>query len=239
MRKTVSIFLFLLGFLVCRSDQIFAAVYFSDDFVNFDTIKWEYLHDGNGSFSIENEEAKFTVKYYFDFLLSAPIAIDNWSTIDINGQWRVTSAITPEYLIRISDADNESNWLQVTYQSWGGPFLWFRDSAKPSPFTTDKFFRTPPGVMTDFSIRITDTGWIFTEGSDSWSYASTTLANANNFRVKIGGWDASSLSNQIVYFDNISVSTPDGALVPEPGTMSLFLLAFGPLSWVFRKRRLM
>jgi hypothetical protein len=204
-------------------------VCFSDDFSGsaYDPGKWDLDVSGSASFAIESGQAKFTIKNHHAFLKSKEIDVSNWDTIDISGQWRILSAKTPEYTITIYNADDETKWLNVTYKSWddilgsGGskPSLWLRDSALPSPYTTDIFYRTPPTEMTDFSIELTKTGWTFTEGSQGWTYNSNTLADATSFKVRIGGWDASSLSGQIVYFDNIEVSA-----VPEPATIIMFAL---------------
>jgi hypothetical protein len=34
----------------------------------------------------------------------------------------------------------------------------------------------------------------------------SALASTTNFKLKIGGWDASSISNQYVYFDDIQIN---------------------------------
>ncbi|MBN1257978.1 MAG: PEP-CTERM sorting domain-containing protein [Planctomycetes bacterium] len=216
------ILLLAMGVFVCVvSGQGYCSNYFSDEFTSFDANKWDLNLSGGGSFTIDNEEAKFTIRNYCVFLKSKPIDILDWESVTLSGQWRIVSAITPEYLITIYDADNESNWLQVTYKSWDDashstkPALRFSDSAN-SPTTVDSLYRTPPSQMTDFSIHLTGTTWEFTEGSESWIYNSTTLADATSFEIRIGGWDASSLTNQIVYYDNLEVTA-----IPEPTAMVL------------------
>jgi hypothetical protein len=215
--------------LLMQCRPLFGSICFSDDFSGsaYDPGKWDLDVSGSASFAIESQQAKFTIKNHHAFLKSKSIDIGGWDTIEISGQWRILSAKTPEYTITIYDADNETNWLNVTYKSWddilgsGGsnPALWIRDSARPSPYTMDIFYRTPPTEMTNFSIELTKTGWTFTEGGQSWTYNSTTLADASSFKVRIGGWDASSLSGQIVYFDNIEVSA-----IPEPATIIIIAL---------------
>jgi hypothetical protein len=224
--------------VICTVNPLFGTIYFSDDFSSpsYDAAKWNLTTSGSSSFANESQTAKFTLAGGSAYLKSIPIDIGDWTTIDLTGQWKITSAKTPEYCIIIYDADDETNWVRVVYKSWddilgsGGskPSLWFRDSSKPSPYTTDIFYRTPPTVMTDFSIQLTNIGWTICEGTESWTYASTTLADAASLRIMIGGWDASSLSNQIVYFDNIEVSA-----IPEPATV--MLLGLGGLA--LRKRK--
>ena len=206
-------------FVIFCSCPVMSAVFFDDFSSGYS--QWTLEKSGSADFSIENQEAKFTIKKDYAYLKSNDFTLTGWTTIDFNGQWRIVSATTPEYDIFVYDADDENSWLRVTYQSWGGPYLWFRDSQNG---TLQKFNRTPPVTMTDFSIHLTQTGWAFSEGTTDWSeQASTALAGATRFRLKIGGWDASSLSNQIVYFDNIVV-------VPEPTT--LCILGLGILSIV-------
>ncbi len=215
---------------------VFGSIYFSDDFSGsvYDPGKWDLDVSGSASFAIESQQAKFTIKNHHAFLKSKSIDIGSWDTIDISGQWRILSAKTPEYFITLYDADDETNWLDVTYKSWDDashsskPALRFADASN-TPTTTDIFYRTPPAEMTDFSIELTKTGWTFTEGVESWTYNSTTLSGASSFKVRIGGWDASSLSGQIIYFDNIEVSA-----IPEPAT--LLLLVVGASMLLRRKK---
>lgn len=236
--KKISVLWIASVIFLMRCCPVFGSICFSDDFSGsvYDPAKWDLDVSGSASFAIETQQAKFTIKNHHAFLKSKSIDIGDWDTIDISGQWRILSAKTPEYSITIYDADNETNWLSVTYKSWddilgsGGskPSLWFRDSASPSPYTTDIFYRTPPIDMTDFSIELTLIGWTFTEGLQSWTYNSTTLADATTFKVRIGGWDYSSVSGQIICFDNIELSS-----VPEPAT--IIIIALGAI--LLRSRR--
>ena len=224
MRTVKLSFLGAVGILIICLSSVRGAI-FSDDFASGYS-QWTLDKSGYADFSIENQEAKFTVKSQHVYLKSKVINSSNWNTVDFNGQWRMTAHSTPEYDIFVYDANDEANYIRVTYQSWGGPNLWLRDSAKGTLYQAS---RTPPSTMTDFSINLTQTGWSFTEGSSSWGeYSSTTLASATGFRIKIGGWDCSNGANQIVYFDNIEV-------VPEPATIGFLLV--GGLALPFLRKK--
>jgi len=236
-RLLLTAFAVLLGILLCvQTSQAATITLFEDTFSNttIDTTKWTEDIAG-GSVLIENYTAKFYIQKGRAYLQSNPFSINEWDRIDFSGQWAIPSAITPEYDIFVYNADDTSEYLRVTYRSWDGPNLWLRDAG--DSINTTKYYetRTPPSTLTDFSLWFTGTTWGYTEGPFSQSFASTTLADAENFYIKIGGWDASNTANQIVYFDNITV-TAEAAAAPLPPAALLLCTGLCCLVLVRRKR---
>lgn len=210
---------------------------FSDDFNDnvIDPARWTADITGQGSVSEQNQRLEFTILGQSSprhvYLQSATFSAQNWTSIDFTGQWAIPSPRTAEFDLFIHNADDPSEYFRVNYQSWGGPYLHLVDSG-PRIFSVR---RTPPGTLTDFLLLFTETGWEYWEnGMLVNSLPSSTMAGADNFYIRLGGWDYSYYPNQIIYYDTITVSA-ETTVVPEPAT--LFLLGPSLLTFFGLRRR--
>ncbi|MBN1614654.1 MAG: PEP-CTERM sorting domain-containing protein [Deltaproteobacteria bacterium] len=208
---------------------------FHDDFDDntLDPSKWTSDITGSGQVVENNQRLEFTILGANDprhvYLSSSPFSAGNWISIDFSGLWSIPTPHTAEFDLFIYDADDPSNYLRVNYQSWKGPNLRFWDSGS----LLESFGKTPPSAMTAFSLHLTDSAFEYREGGSLVrSYTSSTLADANNFYIIMGGWDYSNHPNQNVYYDDITVSAD---VVPEPA--SLLLLGLGLIGLAGQRKK--
>ena len=118
--------------------------------------------------------------------------------------------------VTIYNADNPLQYLQAQYDRYYTR-LYLHDSGSQLA----NLGRSYPTSLTSIALNLTKAGWAFYEnGFLVQNFVSTSLAGANNFYIRIGGWDVSHYTNQDIYFDNISVGAEINE-IPEPMTMIL------------------
>jgi chitodextrinase len=193
------------------SDTVTALVtieYFWDDFNDnvLDLTKWSMDITGSGNQYQEiNEEGKFAVvRSGHTWLISQIVTIENWDTITIEGKWKFSSPLsrpTPEMTLYLYDADtNQLNG--IAYDNWNSIIRYWYTNVNYLQDT-----RTSPKTYVTFKVVVTKTSMEYWEnGVKLREITTSALASTTNFKLKIGGWDASSISNQYVYFDDIQIN---------------------------------
>ncbi|ASJ02686.1 hypothetical protein A3L09_05160 [Thermococcus profundus] len=240
MKKRVILLIYLLlvsylnvGFVGFAPVSASGNVVFSDDFNDnsLDTSEWTEDVVGSGnSYTEANGEAKFVVyghqgwDYGHAVLRSRGIHLNNWSSITLSGRWKFTNPGTAEMLVRVEDL-NSSNFVGIHYVSWPSEqvsYRYYGNSVNEA--------RTIPRNYATFKVVIHKDRFEFWEsGALVKTIYTTSMANATDFQVVIGGWDYSAYYSH-VYFDDIAVeytleTPPENPLSitivsPEEGTYS-------------------
>lgn len=179
--------------------------YFADDFNdnNLDANKWttDVLGIGN-QYQEVNQEAKFTVNVRGrSFLWSKQITIENWNTVTIQGRFKCPGLRTAEMICYIYDVDT-MQLNGIGYDNWNDVIrYWYTKS------NYVQYSRLSPQTYSDFKIVITKTSMQYWEnGAMLKEIMTTAFASTTNFQLKIGGWDASSVSGQYIYFDDVQIN---------------------------------
>ncbi len=176
----------------------------TDDFNdnNLDSTIWiEDVTGSQSSYQELNQEATFTIYGEHAYLVSKPIEIVNWDQITISGTWKSPSVTTAEmncYLI-----DNETNErIGVAYDNWYDLIRYWHANENNVEIS-----RTSPQTYTSFQILLNHTHLQYWENDELiHENKSTALSETTQFQLKIGGWDTSSMPDQIIYFDDITLS---------------------------------
>ena len=191
-----------------------SSLVFSDDFDDntLDTTKWtEDVNgsDGDNSFEEVGGEAKFTTygHYGWDYghsiLWSKIFTINNWNSITFSGKWKFPNAYTAEMRFHIYDADTDK-FVGVTYATWTS-YAHEHIRYMSNSTNSDAVDRPVPRDYVNFQIVLTkDKMEYWQDGVLIGFINTTTLADAENFKIQIGGWDYSKYV-QNMYFDDIEV----------------------------------
>ena len=184
--------------------------YFFDNFNSntLDTAKWS--KDVTGAYNnvvISNQEANFIIcrsGMGHTFLKSSILHITSWNTITVEGKWKFYSPLfhaTPEMTLYFYNADtNQLNG--VAYDNWNSKIRYWSSNTSSVQYT-----RSSPKQYATFKLVIKKTSMEYWEnGTKLVEIPTTALSTATHFQLKIGGWDASTISsNQCVYFDDIKI----------------------------------
>ncbi len=96
--------------------------------------------------------------------------------------------------------------------------------------------RPIPGPGTSFAIQIDETSWSYWEnGVEVQSFPSTFLDRATEYQILIGGYDGSTVAQEMV-FGPIRLTDSGSSAVPEPGTLIVASL-WGGVLWYRRQRK--
>lgn len=194
---------------------------FSDNFDDnvIDYAKWNSNVSNGGSFLEEASGLLHSSPYGgHAFLFSKSLDATGWSNVSFSGLWSASNYTphTAAMVISIFNADNTAQYIQAQYDRWNGR-LYLQENG----VTVSNIAMSYPTMLTNFALSFDKTGWQYTEsGSLVQGFTSTTLAGANNFYIRIGGWDTSSVFCQDMYFDNVNVCSEINE-IPEPMTMVL------------------
>jgi len=189
---------------------------FEDDFNHkvLDSVKWdtEITDPSFGTVAIVDHQLRSTAYgnctvTYNAYAVAKPIALPvGWRSVTLSGKWCVSSASTGEFNIKLYDADNPGSYVLAAYATWTD-HAWnhFRaiDSNECHEFTA----RAIPSTYKSFELKITPTGWTFTEeGVEVLADVATThMDDISNMQFRIGCCDWSGEPVEIVYFDDIVV----------------------------------
>jgi hypothetical protein len=154
-----------------------------------------------------------------------------WTSVTLSGQWAFVDKVYGEMVINVFDPDQTSNYLRVSYRTYGGDAFQAQQTGMSAVTTV----RSTPSTLSDFELILTPGHWTFRELRDAtWTtladYDAAFLGNLAGLQFKIGGWEYSFTTLQRVDFDNILVQA-----VPEPATLSLVGLGVAGLT-IFRRR---
>ncbi|MFH1013557.1 MAG: right-handed parallel beta-helix repeat-containing protein, partial [Thermoplasmatota archaeon] len=197
--------------IVCADDPI---TIFSDDFDDdlLNTSLWiEDVVGYNNLFEEVGQEAKFSSYGYGSWdlghvvLWSNDLTIENWVSISISGKWKFTNPYTAEMRCLLFDVET-NDFVGATYATWdiSSPdehLRLYNNSGSYEKYTN----QAVPTSYVDFSIVLTDQTVTYEENDVMIaSLPSTILADTANFRLQIGGWDASSYA-QYLFFDDVRI----------------------------------
>ena len=191
--------------------------YFYDNFNDnsLDTSKWTTDVVGSGnSFTETNQEAKFVTYGHggwasgHSILWSKALSITGWTKMTITAKLKYTNPYTAEMRFLIYSATDPSKVVGITYATWTNyehhHIRYYYGSGTP-----DYVDRAIPTSYATFSIVLFNTGTIeYWQNGVKLNTKTSTISLPdlmNNFKIQIGGWDASSYSGHM-YFDDVSVT---------------------------------
>ena len=225
---------FLLVTIICIGTvQAGPVTVFSDDFNDnsLDTGKWTADVVGtNNLFQEQNQRAEFTTygpaaPGYHSLLRSQPVLIEGWETIEITGAWTSDSTTSRTYIARITDIDS-SNFISIEYDSYLSNMDYFWKEGSSIVHVS-----RPPTSLVPFRLIITKTGFEYYENNVLLKSAPTSsMADATQFQILIGGWDYSAFIRHS-YIDDIVVKA-SFPLTQFPVSAPEFPSAFLPAMFV-------
>ncbi len=185
---------------------------------NFDTAepnpsKWDVVITNSVSCSVDIDSNQLRASVYGDnvsthvaYLASKSIPLPNdWTAVIVTGKWKVTAADTGEFNLRFFEAGDESKYVLAAYGTWT-TYPWNHFRRIDSNGTADYIARAIPSSYKTFELRVTPTGWSFTEDGQTLADITTShMADMSAFQIQFGSADYSGLPAEIVYIDDIQV----------------------------------
>lgn len=189
-------------------------IVFSDDFNDnsLNTTLWTEDVVGTGnSYTETNQEANFITYGHgswdlgHSILWSKNLSIENWKSLTISGKWKFTNPFTAEMRCLLYDVDT-NYYVGATYATYDiyvpdehlrlhnelGSYEKYLSEVVPTTYVNFDI------ILTRDEIEYVEDGIIIA------SAPSSILSEAENFKLQIGGWDASSFY-QYMFFDDIQI----------------------------------
>lgn len=206
-KQIATIITFFFIFMLFNSSSVLSdesTTLFSDKFNDniLDNTKW--IKDVQGiqsSYEEINQEAKFTIYGEHAYLISQVIMIQNWEQIIVSGTWKSPGVTTAEMNCYLYDNDTNQR-IGVAYDNWFDQIrYWYSNN------NSEEKTRLSPQNYASFRLIYNKTSMQYWENNELLhENKSTALTSTTQFQLKIGGWDASSIPNQIIYFDDIIIT---------------------------------
>jgi|GEM_PF-2597127 len=234
MKKLVTLIALMIMF---GASSAFAADIFSDTFTGtaLDTIKWPGGGSSNGAVT-QNNELRYIANdcnLAFSYTVtSKTLSVD--SAIDamlVSGTWAAQSLKTGDYFY-ITVKDGSSNRLSIGY-TIGTGFGYWNGTVIPSHFVSLGSLSSVPSSMTNFSLALTATGWVYSEnGTALYTNSSSPLGTVGGDSYSLTlGLKGTAANFQAMQVDNINVS-----VTPEPVSCALFVIGGGALALMRRRK---
>ncbi len=139
-----------------------------------------------------------------------------WTAIELTGQWAFPTQGDGESIIRLHDPDDTDRYIQAAYvnrvessphKAWQGSQTGLADEYIS--------LAELPVDLTDFTLTITEDGWLFETDGIAWICASDHMAGLNRVQIVLGGAEASAEDN-LASFDNIRLTVRTQNTATDP-----------------------